>query len=164
MVHCDTVMQCDTMPHQHPEGTISECPQYCHDILYNGPFILSCKESAVHTILSILMPCECEFTYSVGMLELLFCRVPKFLTIHNWKYWNVDFGFLAVNELLWTTRCQHNYNNTQSLLYEGQFQDFQNIMKYVLSQWYLLNLVSWQTPYWIKHCLVFKLCDSSQCL
>ena len=33
-----------------------------------------------------------------------------------------------------------------SLQYDGQVQDFQNIMKYVLSQVSLLNLVSWPTP------------------
>jgi len=54
--------------------------------------------------------------------------------------------------------------NTHSLLYEGQFQDFQSILKYVLSQFTLLNLVSWLTPCWFQHCPLFEVFESSQCL
>jgi len=69
------------------------------------------------------------------------------LHMHNRKYRDADFAFLTVNELISMTRCQRNQYRKHSWLYEGQFQDFQNIMKYTLSQLSLLNLVSWLTPY-----------------
>jgi len=53
---------------------------------------------------------------------------------------------MTVNELVSATRRQRNQYSKHSLLYEGQLQDFQNIMKYVLSQLSLLNLVPWLTP------------------
>jgi len=62
------------------------------------------------------------------------------------------------------TRCQRNQSSKNSLLSEGQFQDFWNIMKYVLSQISLLILVSWPTPHWFEHCPPFKVFDCSQCL
>jgi hypothetical protein len=68
------------------------------------------------------------------------------LYIHNWKYRNVDLGFLTVNGIVSATWCQHSVYSKHSLLSEGQLQDFQNIIKYVLSQISLLNLVSWPTP------------------
>ena len=67
--------------------------------------------------------------------------------IHNWKFRDADFDSLRVNELVSMTRCQCNQYSKHSLLFEGQFQDFHIIMKYVLSQLCLLNLVSWPTPY-----------------
>jgi len=76
----------------------------------------------------------------------------------------VDISFWIVNGLVSATRCQRNQYRKHSLLYEGQFQDFQNIMKYVLSQLSLLNLVSWPTPGWFWHCFHFEVFDSSWCL
>jgi hypothetical protein len=37
-------------------------------------------------------------------------------------------------------------------------------MKYNLAQFFLINLVSWPTPYWFSHCPLFQVIDSSQCL
>jgi len=42
-------MQCDCMPLRHPQGPISEWPQYFHDILHNRPLILSCEQWPVYT-------------------------------------------------------------------------------------------------------------------
>ena len=157
-------MQCDYMPLWHPQGPISEWPQYFYDILHIRPFILCCVEWLVIAEFWTVKPLGCEFPQSVGSHEQLECRDPLCLHIHNRKYDNVDFGFLTVNELVSTTKCQLNQVSKHSLLYQGQFQDFQNIMKYVLSQLSLLNLVSWPTPYWFYHCPLFEVFDSSQCL
>ena len=67
--------------------------------------------------------------------------------ILNPKYHTMDIGFLTVNELVSATRCQCNNYDWHFLLYERQFQDFQNIMKYVLFQLSLQKLVPWLTPY-----------------
>jgi len=148
IVHCDNVMQWDWMPRRHPQGPISKWPQYFHNIPHNGPYILSCEKWPVITGFWILEPLACEFLWSVGALEQLQCRIATCLHIHNRKYLDADFGFLAVSELISMIRCQCTQYSKHSLLYEGQFQDFQNIMKYVLSLLSLLNLVSWLTPYW----------------
>jgi hypothetical protein len=79
-------------------------------------------------------------------------------------YCNVELGFLTVSKLISATRCLGNQYSQHSPLFEGQFQDFQNIMKYILSQWSLLNLVSWPTPYWFLHWPLFEDFDSSWCL
>ena len=47
---------------------------------------------------------------------------------------------------------------------KGQFQDFQNMFQFILSQLFLLNLVSWQTLCCFEHCPTFEVFDSSQCL
>jgi len=44
------------------------------------------------------------------------------------------FGLLTINELISTTRCQCNRYSQHFLLYDDHFQDFQNILKYVLPQ------------------------------
>jgi len=62
------------------------------------------------------------------------------------------------------TRCQCNQYSKHSLLSEGQFQGFHNIMKYVLSQLSLLNLVSWLTPCWFHHSPLFEIFDSYRSL
>jgi len=76
----------------------------------------------------------------------------------------VDFHWLTVNELISVASGQRNQYCKYSLLYECQFQDFQNILKYILSQLSLLNLVSLPTPCWFEHCPLLELFDSSQCL
>ena len=105
---CDDVMRCDYMPLRHPQGPISKWPQYFHDILHNGPFILSCAKWLVITIFWILEPLMCKFPESVGSLEQLQCWVPPCLHIHNRKSCNADFGLFRVNELVSLTWCQHN--------------------------------------------------------
>jgi len=157
-------MQCDCMPPWHPQGPISEWPQHFHDILHNGAFILSCEEWPVISEFWIFKPLTCGFVYSEGALEQLQGQVPTGLHMHNRKYPNVDFGLLIVNELFSITRCLCNQYSKHSLLYEGQFQHFQNTLKYVLSQISWLNLVSWPTPYRFLHCPLFEAFDCSQCL
>jgi len=95
----------------------------------------------------VLEPLPREFTDLAGALKQLQRRVSTCLHLHNGLYCDADFGFLTVNELVSTTRCQRNQYSKHSLLYDSQFQDFQNIMKYILSQLSLPNLVSWPTPY-----------------
>jgi len=55
---------------------------------------------------------------------------------------NSDTAFLTVNGPISMTRCQRNQYTKHSLLSEGQLQDFQNILKYLLSELSSLNLVS----------------------
>jgi len=57
-------------------------------------------------------------------------------------YHDANFDTLTVNECSSTTRCQCNHFCIHSLAYEGEFQNSQNIIKYVLSQLSLLNLIS----------------------
>jgi len=97
IVHCDNVRQCDCMPLWDPHGPISEWPQYFHDILHNGPFILCCEEWPVFTVFWIMQPLACEFRKSVGALEQLQFRVPTCLHIHKQWYGDAHFGFLIVN-------------------------------------------------------------------
>jgi len=108
IIHCDNVMQCDSMSVQHPQGPISEWPQHFHDILQNGPFILSCEEWPIIAVFWVFKPLVWEFTKSEGALAQLLCRVPMGLHIHNRMYRDVDFGFLPVNELISMTRWQHD--------------------------------------------------------
>jgi len=84
--------------------------------------------------------------------------------IHTQKSGDVDLGILKIKELLSTTRCQCNQYCKHSSVYESQFQDFQNITKFVLSQLSLLNLVSWPTPYWFERWPIFEAFDSFKCL
>jgi hypothetical protein len=44
------VMQSNCMLLAYPQGPISECPRYFHDILHNGPFALCYKEWLVITV------------------------------------------------------------------------------------------------------------------
>jgi len=148
ILHCDNMMQCDCMPLWHPEGPISKWPQYLHDILHKGPFIMSCEKWPVIRVFWILKPLMYQFPYSVGGLKQLQCWVPTCLHIPNGKYCKADSGLLTVNELVSATGCYRNQYCKYPLPYEGQFQDFHNIMKYVLSQLSLLNLVSWPTRCW----------------
>jgi len=157
-------MQCDCMALWPPHGPISEGPQHFDIILHNGPFILCCEEWPVLTELWILKPLTCEFPWSVGMLEPLQCGVSQCLYFQNRKYHDLDFGFLTVNELVSTTRCQRNQYSKHFFVSEGQFQNFQNMVIYVLSQLSFRNLVSWPKPYWFERCPLFEALDSSQCL
>jgi len=59
--HCDNVMQCDSMSLRHPQGPISQWPQYIHHILHNGPLILSCAKWLTIRAFWILEPLACEF-------------------------------------------------------------------------------------------------------
>jgi len=62
IVHCDHAMKTDYMPLLHPEGPISNRPQYFHDVLPNGQFILSCEKWLVISVFWILEPLACEFS------------------------------------------------------------------------------------------------------
>ena len=140
-------MQCDCLPLRHPQSPISEFPQHLYDILHDGPFISSCEKWEIIIVFWIVKAHLCESPQSVGALEHHQFTVPTCLHIHNRKYRQADFGFLTVNEVVSTTRCQGNQYREHSLVYKSQFQDFQNIAKYVHSQLSLENLVSWPTPY-----------------
>jgi len=147
IIDSDKVMQCDCMPLRHRQGPISESPQNLHHVLKNSAFILCCEEWAVITGFWILEPLTGEFLWLVGSLKQLQCRVPTCLHIHYRLYRDANCGFLTVNGLVLTTRCQRDQYSKHSPLYEGQCQNFQNMMKYVLSQLSLINLVSYPTPY-----------------
>jgi len=148
VIDCDDLIQCDWMPLRHQPGPILEWPYNFHHILDNGPFMLCWEEWPVITVFRTMEPLAGEFSWSVCSLKQPKCRVPKCLYIYNREYCDADFGLLKVNDLVSTTRGLYNQYRKHSLLYEGQFQDIQNILKYVLSQLSLLNLVSWPTPYW----------------
>jgi len=153
-------MQCYSMRLWHPQGAILELPQYFHDILHNGPFILSCEKWPVISVFWILEPLCCELTELVAALQQLECWVPTCLHIHNRKYCNANFGFLKFTELVSAISCQRNQYPKHSLLNAAQFQDFEYIMKYVLSQWSMHNLGWWPSRYWFKYCPLREVFDS----
>jgi len=105
IVHWDDMMQCDCMPSRHPQGPISIWPQHFHNILHNGPFILSCEEWPVIAVYWVFKPLAREFTWSEVALEQLQGRVPPGLVIDNRKYRDMDLGFLSVSKLVLTPRC-----------------------------------------------------------
>jgi len=74
-------MQCDRMPLGHPHGPILKWLQYSHDILHNGPLILSGERWPVISVFWIVEPLACEFPQSVGVLQQLQCWVPLCLHI-----------------------------------------------------------------------------------
>jgi len=148
IVRCDTVMQCDCMRLRHTQGPILKWPQYFHHILHNGPFIVSCKKWAVISVLWTLETPACEFPCLGGKLEQLQCWFPVRHHIDNWRNCNGDVRIVTVDELVSANRCQPNQYSKHYLLYGGLFQYIQNVMKYVLSQRSLINLVSWPTPCW----------------
>jgi len=71
------------MPFRHPQGAVLEWPENFHDILHVGPFFLFCEEWLLIVVLSILETLTGEFSYSVGTLKPLQCRIPPCLPIHN---------------------------------------------------------------------------------
>jgi len=138
-------MESNGMPFRHPQGPGPECPYNLHHIPDNSRLILSREERPVVPLLLVFKPLRGEFTQSDGALEQLQRHVPTYLHIHNGQYCDPGCGFLTVNTLVSTSRCQHNQYSKHYLLYEGQFQHFHNMLKYVLSELSSLNLVSWLT-------------------
>ena len=68
ILHCDTVMQCDCMCLRHPQGPISEWPQFFHDILANRRFILCCEWWLIMAIFWISELLAGELLQLVGTL------------------------------------------------------------------------------------------------
>jgi hypothetical protein len=95
----------------------------------------------------MLEPHVGEFLLAVDLLKHYLCRLSRCNHIRNRWYCNADIDSVTLNEMFSMTRCQRNQYSKHSLLYEGQFLDFQNIMKYVLFQLSMPNLVSWPTSY-----------------
>jgi hypothetical protein len=60
------------------------------------------------------------------------------------------------------TRCQCNQYSTKRRQYGVQLQEFHNISNYLLFQFFLLDLISWQTPCRFLHCPLFKVFHSAE--
>jgi len=155
-------MQFNWIPLLHRQGPILEWPQNFHDIYDNGPVILCCEKWRVIAVLWSLEPHWGELSESVGLSKPLQCRVPMYLNICIRLYGDADFGIFRVNQPVSTNRYQCKHYSKHSLRQEGQFQNIQNILKCVLSQLSLLNLVSWPTPCWFEHSPPVEVFDSSK--
>lgn len=70
----------------------------------------------------------CAIPYSVGLLEQLQCFRLIAPPYRQWEVLQYGNGVLTVNEVVSPTRCQWNQYHNHLLLYEGKFQDFQDIM------------------------------------
>jgi len=93
----------------------------------------------------------------------LWCWIPTYSHIHNRCYWYLYIWTIAVNELVSTTQCQDSPYCKHSLLYEDQFQKFENFLINVLSRLSLLNPITWLTLCSFWHCPHSQVFDSSQC-
>jgi hypothetical protein len=86
-----------------------------------------------------------------------------FTMIHS--SWVVKRGQQSLDFLLWSHSQVNSINQLgRSSTSSVEFQDFQNMMKYILSQLSLVNLVPWLAPCWFYHCLLFEVFDYSHCL
>jgi hypothetical protein len=153
-------MQREYMLLWHPQCQVSEWCQNFHNILHNGLFILCQEEWQGSSVLWMPQQLAGEFTWLVDLLKQLQSQNSQWLHIHHRSYPNAEYHSFLGNEHGSITQSQRNQHSQHSLVYECHFQDFQNVLKYVHSQWSWLSLFTWPTPCSFQHCALDKVYDS----
>jgi len=131
-----------------PQCPVLAWAERFHNIVHDSRFILCYEAWSAIAVFWILEPFVANFSQSGGSPKHYQCLISQCLHMYARWYCNLYFSILPVSDLVSITRCQRNQYSEYSLLYECQFQAFQNHLKYILSQLPMPNLLWWPTHCW----------------